>query len=342
MPTLMLQEAGEAGDAVARMLAANDDVFARIGRRLRATPPTMVVTGARGSSDHAATYAKYLIETVMGVITASAAPSVASVYGAKPAPVGSLCLAISQSGKSPDLLRTVQAQRDAGAYVVALVNQEDAPLRDLADEVVALSAGPEWSVAATKSFITSLAAIASLVCAWANDGELADAVSLLPARLPCAFALDWSAMTERLAGVSNLFVIGRGLGLGVAQEAALKLKETCGLHAECFSAAEVKHGPMTIVGPGFPVLALAGGDAAGRDVRETAALFRSRGAAVLLADASAGEDLPGMTLPALAGHRAVEPILMVQSFYRAVDALALARGFDPDAPPYLNKITETR
>lgn len=336
--TLMHREAAEAGDAVARMLAANGEVLRRIGRRLRATPPAVVVTCARGSSDHAATYAKYLIETMTGVVVASAAPSVFSVYHAAAAPAGRLCLAISQSGRSPDLLRAVEAQRTAGAYVVALVNDAGAPLCGLADEVVALSAGPEQSVAATKSFIASLAAIASLVAEWTGDAALATATAALPERLGHAFALDWSPALEVLEGERNLFVIGRGLGMGVAQEAALKLKETAGLHAESISAAEVKHGPMAVVGPGFPVLAFAGGDAAGDDVRETVALFASRGAATLLADATGGTE----TLPALADHQAIEPILMIASFYRFANALSLRRGLDPDAPPFLNKVTRTR
>lgn len=336
--TLMFREAAEAGDAVARFLAANGDALGRIGRRLRAAPPAVAITCARGSSDHAATFAKYLIESMTGVATASAAPSISSVYRAPAAPAERFCIAISQSGRSPDLLSAVEAQRAAGAYVVALVNEEDAPLRDLADEVLALNAGPERSVAATKSFIVSLAALVSLVAAWAEDGALATEVAVLPDLLPRAFRLDWSGSLDTLVGARNLFVIGRGYGLGAAQEAALKLKETCGLHAEAFSAAEVKHGPMAIVGPGFPVLAFAGSDEAGRDVRATAALFRERGAAVMLADAKGGEG----ALPALARHSAIEPILTIQSFYRFAEALSRVRGLDPDAPPFLQKVTQTR
>lgn len=336
--TMMHREAAESGAAVARFLAANRDALGRIGARLRATPPSVVVTCARGSSDHAATYAKYLIELMTGVVTASAAPSVSSVYRAPATRAERLCIAISQSGRSPDLLSAVETQRAAGTYVVALVNEEDAPLCDFADEVLALKAGPERSVAATKSFIVSLAAIAALVAEWAEDVALAGALGALEQQLPAAFALDWSPALDVLGEARNLFVIGRGLGLGIAQEAALKLKETCGLHAESISAAEVKHGPMAIVGPGFPVLAFATGDEAGDDVRETAALFRSRGAAALLVDATGGPD----ALPALAGHRAVEPMLMIQSFYRFANRLSLARGLDPDTPPFLNKVTRTR
>jgi len=340
--TLMHAEAAEAGAAVARFLAANAETLERIGARLRACPPEVVVTCARGSSDHAATYGKYLIETLTGVVTASAALSVSSVYAAAPAPTepGSnrLCIAISQSGKSPDLLSSVAAQKHAGAFVVALVNEAESPLAALADEVLALSAGPERSVAATKSYIASLAGLAALTAAWTGDESLAAALAELPEQLPRAFALDWSAGIPPLLDASSLFVIGRGYGFGVAQEAALKLKETCGLHAECFSAAEVKHGPMAIVGEGFPILAFAGSGAAGDDVRETAELFASRGARVVLADIDGGEG----TLPALVAHPAIEPILMIASFYRMAAFLSVARGFDPDKPPFLAKVTRTK
>lgn len=339
--TLMRAEAAEGGTAVARLLSANRDVFARIGARLRAQPPEVVVTCARGSSDHAATYGKYLIETLTGVVTASAALSVSSVFAAPAAPVDTqttrLCVAISQSGRSPDLLAAVEAQRANGAFVVALVNAEGSPLADIADEVVALSAGPELSVAATKSYIVSLAALAAIVADWTMDAALAQAVDRLPDLLPRAFALDWSPALPALLDATNLFVIGRGYGFGVAQEAALKLKETCGLHAEGFSAAEVQHGPMAIVGEGFPILAFAGSDATGEGVRDTATQFESRGANVALADARGDGNLP-----AIAEHPVVEPILMIQSFYAFAERLSVARGFDPDRPPFLNKVTRTR
>lgn len=333
--TLMEQEAGEAATAVAAMLAANREAFAEIGRRLRASPPAAVVTCARGSSDHAATYAKYLIETMTGTPTASAALSIASLYDAPAVAGNRLCLAVSQSGKSPDLLAAVEQQREAGAFVVALVNAEGSPLAGLADVVIPLSAGVERSVAATKSYIASLAAIAALVAAWAEDGALDAALTALPGRLTEAFALDWSPAVTAFRDATNLFVLGRGYGLGVAQEAALKFKETSGLHAESFSSAEVRHGPMAIVGDAFHVLAFGGTDRAAAGVRDVADEFRGRGATVLLADPEGGD------LPAIAAHPAIEPILMIQSFYRMASALALARGHNPDSPPHLNKVTET-
>ena len=333
--TLMEQEAGEAASAVAAMLHANRKAFAEIGRHLRASPPAAVVTCARGSSDHAATYAKYLIETMTGTPTASAALSIASLFDAPAIAGNRLCLAVSQSGMSPDLLAAVAQQRDAGAFVVALVNAAHTPLARLADVTIPLCAGLERSVAATKSYICSLAAIAALVAAWAEDTALEDALNGLPDQLERAFSFDWSPAVGAFRDATNLFVLGRGYGLGAAQEAALKFKETSGLHAESFSAAEVRHGPMAIVGDAFHVLAFGGTGRAAVSVREAAAEFRGRGATVLLADPDGGD------LSAIAAHPAIEPILMIQSFYRMVSALALARGHNPDSPPHLNKVTET-
>lgn len=333
--TLMHNEAAQAADLIAAQFRRNHDVVAGLAARLRAAPPPFVVTCARGSSDHAATYAKYLLETRLGVVTASLSPSVGSVYEAPLRVDGALFIAISQSGKSPDLLRNAEAAKAAGAHVVALVNVEDSPLAQLAHTVVPLGAGAEKSVAATKSYLASLAAIAQIAAHWQGDAALLEALDALPGALRQAWAQDWSALTDGLAGAHNLFVLGRGLGLAAAQEAALKFKETCGLHAEAYSSAEVKHGPMALVGTGFPVLAFAQPDVTGAGTLAVAEEFRARGAKVWTA--AEGGDL---TL-AQAPHPALAPLLGVQSFYRAINALALRRGHNPDVPPHLNKVTET-
>ncbi|MFT4257426.1 MAG: SIS domain-containing protein [Pseudoxanthomonas sp.] len=333
--TLMFKEAAQTADVVAAQHAHNEATVAKLAAELRANPPPFVATCARGSSDHACTYAKYLFETQLGFVTASLSPSVGSVYAAKQRLRGALYLTISQSGKSPDLLRNAEAAREAGARVVALVNVEDSPLAQLADTVLPLCAGPEKSVAATKSYLASLAAILQLAAHWNDGAPLRDALGALPGGLRTAWQADWSALTDGLADAHNLFVLGRGLGLAAAQEAALKFKETCGLHAEAYSSAEVKHGPMALVGPGFPVLAFAQPDETGAGTRAVAEEFRHRGAQVWLT--GEGGDLP-LTAPP---HPACTPLLTVQSFYRAINALALRRGHNPDVPPHLNKVTET-
>jgi glucosamine--fructose-6-phosphate aminotransferase (isomerizing) len=335
---LMSQEAAQAPAVVRAQLSANAERLHRIGALLRELSPRAVVTCARGSSDHAATFAKYLIESRTKVLTSSAAPSLSSLYDAKPDLRGVLFLAISQSGRSPDLLAAAESAKSCGACVVALCNVEESPLAELADHLVPLCAGLEASVAATKSYIASLSAIVHLVASWTDDRELRDALTQAPDLLQASLAQDWGDAIAPLQRAQNLFVVGRGYGLGIAQEAALKLKETCGLHAEAFSAAEVKHGPMALVGAGFPVLMLSQNDETRAGIEALAREFVRRGADVLLAGARA----PGaVELPTLAAHPVVEPLLMIQSFYRMTARLALARGLDPDAPPHLRKVTET-
>jgi glutamine---fructose-6-phosphate transaminase (isomerizing) len=334
----MFEEAAEAPEVVRRQLAANAGPLAALGAALRERAPRAVVTCARGSSDHAATFAKYLIETHARIITSSAAPSMSSVYDANTDLRDVLFIAISQSGKSPDLLAAARNARECGALVVALCNTPDAPLMREAHHAIALHAGRETSVAATKSFIASLSALVQLVAEWTQNRELSAALATAPVQLHGAWSADWRAGIEALGAARNLFVIGRGFGLGIAQEAALKLKETCGLHAEAFSAAEVQHGPMALVGPGFPILAFSQDDDTRGSVETVAREFVGRGANVLLAG---GRVAGAVALPLVAAHPVIEPLLMVQSFYRLAESVARARGLDPDTPPHLRKVTET-
>ncbi|MBC9032292.1 SIS domain-containing protein [Sphingomonas sp. JC676] len=336
--TRMFQEAADAANAVERQLAANAEAVATLAAELRAEHPRGVLTCARGSSDHAATFAKYLIETRLGVLTTSAAPSISSVYGTATDFSGMLAIGISQSGKSPDILAAMRAAKEGGARTLALVNVMDSPLAAEADLTLPLNAGPELSVAATKSYIASLAGLLHLVARWADDTELLDAVLASPALLRAAWECDWSPLVERLRNARGLYVIGRGVGFGIAQEAALKFKETCGLHAEAFSAAEVRHGPMALVGPDFPLLVFRQGDETADGVDELVADVLVRGGEVLV---SGGEVAGAIQLPHPAAHPAIEPMLQIQAFYRAVNALSLKRGFDPDRPPSLAKVTET-
>jgi len=309
--TRMFEEASKAGAAVAAQLAENRDAVAAIAETLRRDPPRDVVTCARGSSDHAATFAKYLIETRLGLPTASAAPSVASVYRALSSAEGMLCLAISQSGRSPDLIATVEAAKRGGARTVALVNVPESPLAAVADLALPLHAAPETSVAATKSFIASLAALTALVADWGEDDALAQTLAEAPTLLARAWDMDWSPLVARLADARGLYVIGRGLGLGIAQEAALKLKETCGLHAEAFSAAELRHGPMALVGPDLPLLVFRQSDETEESVDELIRDVLARGADVFVTGAATA----GATaLPAVSHDPAIEPMLQIQSF----------------------------
>ena len=337
--TKMFHEAGESADAIARQLVANDGIVTGLVDKLKAAPPRFIVTCARGSSDHAATFGKYVFETQVGLMTASASPSISSIYHSKQQLDGALYIAISQSGGSPDLVRAASGAREAGAHVVALVNVEDSPLAKVADTVVPLRAGPELSVAATKSYLCALSALVHIAARWKGDEALYAALQATPTAMRATWAMDWSALVNGLVGANDLFVVGRGPGLGAAQEAALKLKETCGLHAEAFSSAEVKHGPMALVGRDFPVLFLTQQDESIAGIREVADEFATRGAKVWVtsSDPAQAHRLPVAAAP----HPVCAPLIAVQGFYKAANALSIAREHNPDVPPHLNKVTRT-
>jgi glutamine---fructose-6-phosphate transaminase (isomerizing) len=349
----MFQEAAGASDAVRAQLK-DSAAIAAIGAEVRRLAPRTVITCARGSSDHAATYAKYLIETRTGVVTASAAPSVSSIYRISQNLRGCLFIALSQSGRSPDLLASVAAAKAAGATVLSLCNSPDAPLIAASDLVIQLRAGIETSVAATKSYLATLSGLLRLVAAWTQDGALESEIDAVPMLMDRSWALDWSPALGVLEPAANLYVVGRGLGLGAAQETALKFKETCGLHAEAFSSAEVRHGPYALLGAAFPALLFAQPDGTQAGVEALGQELARRGVPVLIAGAGQpGAGQPGaahagaarargaIMLPTLETTAEIAPLLLVQSAYRLIATLAIRRGFDPDQPAHLLKVTET-
>jgi glucosamine--fructose-6-phosphate aminotransferase (isomerizing) len=340
MTTLMFQEIGEAGDAGARLLGHNAELLAELGARLRALDPPLVATIARGSSDCCALYLKYLVEIVSGVPCASIGPSIVTLYRTPMRLHGAVSVAISQSGRSPDIVEMQRAARRGGALAVALVNEVASPLAKEADILLPLCAGPERSVAATKSMIAGLVAGASLVAAWREDGALADAIAGLPDILRGQNAPPPADVLDRLASARSAFVLGRGATLAIAAEAALKLKETCAIHAEAYSAAEVLHGPAELVNPGFPVIAFLPSDAAREGMLATLAQLADAGAAVITIEAD-GEDDAHRLAAAKVEAALLEPVVMIHRFYRLAEALALRLERDPDRPRNLCKVTET-
>ncbi|WP_206001316.1 SIS domain-containing protein [Paraburkholderia sp. Ac-20342] len=334
----MLKEALASAGTVAAQLEDTSRVAA-LAATLAQQPRHVALTVARGSSDHAASYFASLTMSRLGVPVASLPMSVATLQQAPLQVRDQLALAFSQSGKSPDLVGTMNALRSAGALTVAAVNAPASPLADACEWHLPLVAGPELSVAATKSYIAMLSISAQLVAHWQNDAELLGALNTLPEALERAGRLDWSMAVNELRGIERMIVIGRGLGLAIAQEAALKLKETSGIQAEAFSSAEVRHGPMELIDRDYPLLVFAprGPEQAG--LLQLAHDMRARGARVLLA---APDDVADASLPLVStAHTALDPIAAILSFYVMAADLAAARGRNPDAPRHLNKVTET-
>jgi glutamine---fructose-6-phosphate transaminase (isomerizing) len=337
----LLEEIREAPQAVARALTMDRERYEQFGALLRAQPPRAVLTLARGSSDHAAHYAAYLIMARLGRLVTSLPMSVITLHGAALHTEGLLAVAFSQSGASTDLVETTSRFAARGALTAAFVNAADSPLAQAAAWPFALHAGGETSVAASKSFIAQLLAGARWVAAWQDDALLAAAIGTLPSALTQALAAG-TAWAERavpvLVDAERMLVVGRGTGLAIAMEAALKLKEVCGIQAEAFSGAELRHGPLALIAPGYPVLVVAPRGPAHAGLLALVTDLRARGAQVLLA----GED-DEATLPLVSSAAPeLDPLCAIQSFYVMAEALARARGRDPDAPPHLSKVTRTR
>ena len=286
--TAMAREIAEIPAVASRQVSLGLTEYRAIGAHLRRRAPAVIVTCARGSSDNASVYLKYLVETRIGIPVAAIGPSVASVYDARLSLDRAVCVTISQSGGSPDLVSLQDHARAGGAETLALLNTPDSPVGSAADRVVPVMAGPETAVAATKSLVASLVAIAGIVAGWTGDDTLVSGLEALPDALAASLACRWDHALPAIAGANSLYVIGRGPGYAIAREAALKLKETCRLHAEAYSAAEVQHGPIAIARSRprdrFVALMFQARDASRASLEQACAAMRGIGAPVFVAD----------------------------------------------------------
>jgi glutamine---fructose-6-phosphate transaminase (isomerizing) len=339
MTSQMATEVREIPEAVAQLIDHGAPAIRAAADAARARDPVLIATVARGSSDHACTYLKYVAELTLGLPVASIGPSVASVYGVRLRMRNALCLTVSQSGQSPDIVAMAKAAGLGGALTVAITNHPASPLGIASQHCLALHAGPEISVAATKTFVNSAVAGLFLIAEWAQDADLLAAIHALPAHLEHAVAQDWGALRNAVTGAESLYTVGRGPAYAMANEAALKFKEVARIHAESYSSAEVLHGPVSIVGDGFPVLALAVGDAAEAGLVAVADQMAAKGAQVFV---TSGLATDATRLPHVrTGHPLTDPLALIVSFYAMVEQVAQARGIDPDKPRHLNKVTQT-
>ena len=329
----------ESPDAVRRQGQALQAPLTELLRRLRRHPPNLVITCARGSSAHASTFGKHLVERHLGIPVGAFAPNIATIYKQRLKLNGQLFVTVSQSGRSDDLIESAAMAKAGGALTATIVNDTDSPLARSSDIVLPTAAGPELSVAATKSFVTSLSAWLHVVAEWAAHDELRVATERLPDRLSAAMRLDWGTALKILGKARSLVSIGRGPTLAIAREAALKLKETCNLHAEAFSGAEFLHGPIALVESSYPILLFIPADPAGGGLRLLAADLRRKNANVLTMD----YEQHSHGLPVLApDHPDTDAVCLIQTFYGLVIRLAACRGTNVDVPRHLQKVTRTR
>jgi len=335
--TVMASEIAEIPEMLARQLE-NLARYTEAGRQLQRDGTRGLVLCARGTSDHAATFFKYLMETRAGIPVASIGPSVASVFSAKLRLQGFACVMFSQSGGSPDLAALQAAARQGGARTIAVLNVTDSPLASGAEDILPVLAKPERAVAATKSFVGMLFASLALVAGYTEDTALQGALGEMPDLAHRALACDWSQVGLPLAKARSSYCIGRGLSFAIAAEAALKLKETCRLHAEAYSAAELQHGPIAVARQGFGALIFGNRDQAGESIEAACLRLQELGArSFYVHPSSARATLP---MPA-ANHQVLDPLVQIIAFYRFVEGMARALGYNPDAPTGLQKVTKT-
>jgi len=330
-------------DVVARILERGE-VFDRLGHAIRDAAPEHVVIAARGTSDHAAIYAQYLIGVRLRIPVALAAPSIVSLYGVEPRFAHSLVIGISQSGASPDVVNVLDAARRQGTPTIAITNEPGSALAGAAEHVIELGAGPERAVAATKTYTAELVSIARLVAAI--SGEEDEGLRELPGALARALETEAEAR-DAAAGHADMrtcSVLGRGFEYATTREWALKLKELARVVADPYSAADFRHGPLALVEPGFAVLAVATSGAVAEDLVALLHQMRDELGAdlVVLSDRSDIRALGrfGIGLPdRLPDHLA--PVVSIVPAQLFAYHLTLSRGLDPDAPRHISKVTRT-
>lgn len=329
--------------AVFDAVVARRAELATVAELVAAGRPRFALLAARGSSDHAALYAKYLIEVLLELPAGLVSPSTTTLYGAEPALDGALYVTVSQSGGSPDLVEATRAARARGALTVAVTNTPSSPLCEVAEHSVHIGAGEEVAVAATKTYTATLLTLYLLVDAVrGGSGEHVAELGKLAEQTLADTAEGVAGAVERYRAVERVVTTGRGYSSATAAEAALKLAETSYLGARAYSGADLLHGPVAAIDAGTGVLAVTSRGQGGAAMRDVVAAVRARGADVL-AVGSAADDVGAtghVVLPETAEE--VAPILEILPLQRLALGLALARGGDPDQPRGLSKVTRTR
>jgi glutamine---fructose-6-phosphate transaminase (isomerizing) len=335
--SLMAAEMAEQ-PAVLERLVARTEHIAGLVCGVVPRPLTGVAIVARGSSDHASVFGRYVLELAIGRPVSLVAPSLHTLYGAQVDYGGQLAIAVSQSGATPEIVVTLRRLRDAGAVGVAITNHPSSALVEAADVVVALGAGEERAVPATQTVTAELLAFA-LLARGLGDARFDDRdLEALPDAVRTALGDHGPSRVAAvaLADANRLVVTARGLLYGAALEAALKLQETTGIAADAIASADLRHGPIAIIDEGFPVIALSAAGPARDDVAALVATLRERGAQLVTISTDEDADL---ILPRVA--EALSPVVAVVRAQQLAHELALARGRDPDAPAGLAKVTAT-
>ncbi|MFC4854342.1 SIS domain-containing protein [Actinophytocola glycyrrhizae] len=334
----MSEEVAEQPAVFDALVARRADLTA-VARLIAARRPRFALLAARGSSDHAALYAKYLIEVLLQLPAGLVSPSTTTLYGARPDFTDVLYLSVSQSGGSPDLVAATEVARAQGALTVAVTNTPSSPLSDAAELSVDIGAGEELAVAATKTYTATLLSLYLLVDAV--RGGSGEAVADIGELSAAALAAPVEDAVARFRDIDRVVTTGRGYSSATAAEAALKLAETSYLGARSYSGADLLHGPVAAIDDRTGVVAVTSAGHGGTAMRDVVETVRSRGASVLAVGSSAADVSADLRIQVPATAEEVAPILEILPLQRLALALALARGGDPDNPRGLNKVTRT-
>jgi len=344
MNTILEQEISSQPDVIAGLL---DRETQRVRTIVAQLPPfEYAQIAARGTSDHAAIYATYIWAALTGHSVALATPSLHTLYHRPPRVSNALVVGISQSGQSPDIVAVVEEGRRQGRPTLAITNDGNSPLAAAADHVIELHAGPERSVAATKTYTAQLAVIALLAAAWSGESErfaeLAQLPQALAATLAGATALE--PVAERYRTAEHIVVIGRGYNYATALELALKLKELTYIMTNAYSGADFRHGPIATISEGVPVVLVMPEGAVIPDLVDLANDLKARGAdLVIISNSATASPLANALLPfASTLPEWLSPIAAIVPGQLLALRLALARGSNPDRPRGLQKVTLTR
>ena len=341
----LFQEILEQADVLRRFLDEEQTQVAQIAQAIQAYKPRFVMLAARGSSDNVARYAQYLFGALCRMPVALATPSLYTIYDDPPRMGQALILAISQSGQSPDIVAVIAEGRRQGALTVAITNEPDSPLGQAAQHRIRLHTGPEQSVAATKTYMASLFAIAMLGAMMADDGPGAEALAQVPDWLAQACTQPETILqaSERYRYMNACVVVSRGYNYATAYEIALKLKELTYVLAEPYSTADFQHGPVALVTEGFPVLAIVPEGPLVDELTGFLADLKARGAELIIISAhQPALDLAQVALAIPAGiPEWLSPLVAVVPGQLFALGLTLAKGFDPDQPRNIHKVTRT-
>lgn len=328
--SLMAKEARQTPELMEQQLLNNQTQCENIVNAINEFKPEYVYIIGRGSSDHAGVYAKYLIEVELGIPVCSSAPSVFSVFNSTLNLSKALVLVISQSGGSPDIIAQTKSARRSGAMTIGLVNVPNSPLSEQLDAELRIGAGEENAVAATKSYLLTLSAIAHLVACWKPELHLLASLNYLPRLLPKVYELKSNIDPKLMATIKHCVILGRGFGYAVAREMALKMKEVLSIHAEAFSSAEFLHGPVTLTNSQLQIFSVNVPDESEVLHQDIISDVTTRGSPPIDLTSS----LPNV-------HMRLAPLVSMLKFYIDLEVAAKVLNKDPDNPPGLTKVTKT-